>query len=180
MNQRTEKQIGADENGLPAPVPVMEYRREGELETRLGRARWLLGGMLMLSLAGALAEMTRVGTIVVLAWLPVAPEIAGLAGAGAGLAGFALVLVLSVLWYSNPSRTAGLVNGSGGALAGVVICGVVFLSLLAVIGSDVLIVRYVGVMAIGKIYQAQAYFGYARAVGLPAAVVLTLLALRRR
>jgi len=173
--------MNTDEQGCEAPVPVMEYGREGELETRAGRVRWLLGGMLILSLVSACSMLAESAAVVVVSRLSISAELEALLGAGMGLAVFMVLLVGLLFYASNPARGPTLLSPDRpAALSAVLICVLIVALLAAALVARIATSRLIGVGSLGSIYRIQMYFSYLRGLVFPIAVVVAMVVLRKR
>lgn len=181
MNDESREGRGTMIEQEAVPLPVMEYGREGELETRAGRVRWLLGGMLILSLVSACTMLAESVAVVVVSWLSIASELEALLGAGVGLTVFVLLLVGLLFYASNPARGPALLSPDRpAALSAVLICALIVVVMAAAFVARIATYRFIGVGSLGSIYRIQAYFSYLRGLVFPIALVVAMVVLRRR
>ena len=143
--------------------------------------RWLLGGMLILSLVSAVTLLAETGATVLAIRMAPTVDVAGLVGAGAGMAIYVSLLVGLVYWVSDLKRTPALLGGEGSAgVAAVVVCVVMVLAVVGAFGARIFMARYMGPAMMGKVHQVQAYLQHMRALVMPIGVVVAMVVLRKR
>ncbi len=159
----------------------MEYGRARELETRAGRVSWLLGGMLILGLVSACATLAEAVMVLLASRLPIGFEMQAMLGAGAALSVYIGLLVGLLLYTSNPAKRPALLDPDRPALASaVVICAFLVVLAAAAFAARVVMPMLLGAEAIGRIYEVQSLFYFARGLVFPIAVVIVMVMLRKR